>query len=69
VALTATALRASAAQKRGVVLVLEDLSELLAAQRVRPGVKSPGAWPTKSKILLTPIQLSAERHRQELPAR
>src|ERR1700730_6690296 len=33
VALTATALRPSSAQKRGVVLVLEDLSELLSAQR------------------------------------
>src|SRR5258705_4483834 len=33
VALTATALRPSSGQKRGVVLVLEDLSELLSAQR------------------------------------
>ena len=61
VALTATALRASAAQKRGVVLVLEDLSELLAAQRVAAWSEVAQRMAHEIKNPLTPIQLSAER--------
>jgi PAS domain S-box-containing protein len=61
VALTATALRASAGQKRGVVLVLEDLSELLAAQRVAAWSEVARRMAHEIKNPLTPIQLSAER--------
>jgi two-component system, NtrC family, nitrogen regulation sensor histidine kinase NtrY len=61
VALTATALRASAPQKRGVVLVLEDLSELLAAQRVAAWSEVARRMAHEIKNPLTPIQLSAER--------
>src|SRR6266550_1753713 len=61
VALTATALRASAAKKRGVVLVLEDLSELLAAQRVAAWSEVARRMAHEIKNPLTPIQLSAER--------
>jgi nitrogen fixation/metabolism regulation signal transduction histidine kinase len=61
VALTATALRASASQKRGVVLVLEDLSELLAAQRVAAWSEVARRMAHEIKNPLTPIQLSAER--------
>jgi two-component system nitrogen regulation sensor histidine kinase NtrY len=61
VALTATALRASSAQKRGVVLVLEDLSELLAAQRVAAWSEVARRMAHEIKNPLTPIQLSAER--------
>lgn len=61
VALTATALRASTAKKRGVVLVLEDLSELLAAQRVAAWSEVARRMAHEIKNPLTPIQLSAER--------
>jgi nitrogen fixation/metabolism regulation signal transduction histidine kinase len=61
VALTATALRASASQKRGVVVVLEDLSELLAAQRVAAWSEVARRMAHEIKNPLTPIQLSAER--------
>lgn len=61
VAITATALRASAAQKRGVVLVLEDLSELLAAQRAAAWSEVARRMAHEIKNPLTPIQLSAER--------
>ncbi|MDQ2938667.1 MAG: ATP-binding protein, partial [Acidobacteriota bacterium] len=61
VALTATALRASTSQKRGVVLVLEDLSELLAAQRVAAWSEVARRMAHEIKNPLTPIQLSAER--------
>ena len=61
VALTATALRASESQKRGVVLVLEDLSELLAAQRVAAWSEVARRMAHEIKNPLTPIQLSAER--------
>lgn len=61
VALTATALRASPSQKRGVVLVLEDLSELLAAQRVAAWSEVARRMAHEIKNPLTPIQLSAER--------
>jgi len=61
VALTATALRPSSAQRRGVVLVLEDLSELLAAQRVAAWSEVARRMAHEIKNPLTPIQLSAER--------
>lgn len=61
VALTATALRASSSQKRGVVLVLEDLSELLAAQRAAAWSEVARRMAHEIKNPLTPIQLSAER--------
>ncbi|HSS21142.1 MAG TPA: ATP-binding protein [Pyrinomonadaceae bacterium] len=61
VAITATALRASPSQKRGVVLVLEDLSELLAAQRVAAWSEVARRMAHEIKNPLTPIQLSAER--------
>ncbi|MGI9068466.1 MAG: ATP-binding protein [Pyrinomonadaceae bacterium] len=61
VALTATALRSSSAQKRGVVLVLEDLSELLSAQRAAAWSEVARRMAHEIKNPLTPIQLSAER--------
>jgi nitrogen fixation/metabolism regulation signal transduction histidine kinase len=61
VALTATALKASPTQRRGVVLVLEDLSELLAAQRVAAWSEVARRMAHEIKNPLTPIQLSAER--------
>src|SRR6185503_13846973 len=47
--------------KRGVVLVLEDLSELLAAQRVAAWSEVARRMAHEIKNPLTPIQLSAER--------
>jgi two-component system nitrogen regulation sensor histidine kinase NtrY len=61
VALTATALRPSVAQKRGVVLVFEDLSELLSAQRAAAWSEVARRMAHEIKNPLTPIQLSAER--------
>ncbi len=61
VALTATALRASGDAKRGVVLVLEDLSELLSAQRAAAWSEVARRMAHEIKNPLTPIQLSAER--------
>jgi two-component system, NtrC family, nitrogen regulation sensor histidine kinase NtrY len=61
VALTATALRASSIQKRGAVVVLEDLSELLAAQRAAAWSEVARRMAHEIKNPLTPIQLSAER--------
>jgi two-component system, NtrC family, nitrogen regulation sensor histidine kinase NtrY len=61
VALTATALRASSTQKRGAVVVLEDLSELLAAQRAAAWSEVARRMAHEIKNPLTPIQLSAER--------
>src|SRR5947209_10658233 len=62
VALTATALapRTDAA-RRGVVLVIEDLSELLAAQRAAAWSEVARRLAHEIKNPLTPIQLSAER--------
>ncbi|MGH9881729.1 MAG: sensor histidine kinase, partial [Pyrinomonadaceae bacterium] len=60
VALTATALP-SADEKRGVVLVIEDLSELLAAQRAAAWSEVAKRMAHEIKNPLTPIQLSAER--------
>ena len=65
VALTATALRAASADGggdgRGVVLVMEDLSELLAAQRAAAWSEVARRIAHEIKNPLTPIQLSAER--------
>ena len=61
VALNATALRASSPHKRGVVLVIEDLSELLAAQRAAAWSEVARRMAHEIKNPLTPIQLSAER--------
>lgn len=61
VALTVTALRASSSKGRGVVLVIEDLSELLAAQRAAAWSEVARRMAHEIKNPLTPIQLSAER--------
>ncbi|MGI8543357.1 MAG: ATP-binding protein [Aridibacter sp.] len=57
VALTATALP----DKNGVVLVIEDLSELIAAQRATAWQEVARRMAHEIKNPLTPIQLSAER--------
>ncbi len=71
VALTATALRGASValsgasveggDGRGVVLVMEDLSELLAAQRAAAWSEVARRIAHEIKNPLTPIQLSAER--------
>ncbi|MEK6336922.1 MAG: ATP-binding protein [Acidobacteriota bacterium] len=64
VALTATALRGASnggSDRRGVVLVMEDLSELLAAQRAAAWSEVARRIAHEIKNPLTPIQLSAER--------
>ena len=61
VAVTATALRDSSGPGQGVVLVIEDLSELLAAQRVAAWSEVARRMAHEIKNPLTPIQLSAER--------
>jgi nitrogen fixation/metabolism regulation signal transduction histidine kinase len=61
VAITATALRDSIGPGRGVVLVIEDLSELLAAQRAAAWSEVARRMAHEIKNPLTPIQLSAER--------
>lgn len=61
VAITATALRDSRGPRRGVVLVIEDLSELLAAQRAAAWSEVARRMAHEIKNPLTPIQLSAER--------
>ena len=61
VALTATALRNSPREKRGVVLVIEDLSELFEAQRAAAWSEVARRMAHEIKNPLTPIQLSAER--------
>ena len=61
VAMTATALRNSAGPGRGVVLVIEDLSELLTAQRAAAWSEVARRMAHEIKNPLTPIQLSAER--------
>src|SRR5437762_8758690 len=61
VALTATALGNSSGPRRGVVLVIEDLSELLAAQRAAAWSEVARRMAHEIKNPLTPIQLSAER--------
>lgn len=61
VAMTATALRDSKGPRRGVVLVIEDLSEMLAAQRAAAWSEVARRMAHEIKNPLTPIQLSAER--------
>ncbi len=61
VAMTATALRNSVGPGRGVVLVIEDLSELLSAQRAAAWSEVARRMAHEIKNPLTPIQLSAER--------
>mgnify|MGYP001770884703 FL=1 len=61
VALTATALRPHASGRRGVVIVMEDLSDLLEAQRVAAWSEVARRMAHEIKNPLTPIQLSAER--------
>src|SRR5258708_3962658 len=61
VALPATGLRGSSSESRGVVLVIEDLSELLAAQRAAAWSEVAKRIAHEIKNPLTPIQLSAER--------
>lgn len=61
VAMTATALRNSSGPGRGVVLVIEDLSELLAAQRAAAWSEVARRMAHEIKNPLTPIQLSAQR--------
>lgn len=61
VAMTATALLNSGSAGRGVVLVIEDLSELLAAQRAAAWSEVARRMAHEIKNPLTPIQLSAER--------
>jgi two-component system nitrogen regulation sensor histidine kinase NtrY len=61
VALTATALGAGSSATRGVVLVIDDLSELLTAQRAAAWSEVARRIAHEIKNPLTPIQLSAER--------
>ena len=61
VVITATALRNSVKPRRGVVLVIEDLSDLIAAQRAAAWSEVARRMAHEIKNPLTPIQLSAER--------
>lgn len=61
VALTATALRGSYGKNFGAVLVIEDLSELLSAQRAAAWQEVARRMAHEIKNPLTPIQLAAER--------
>ena len=62
VVLSATALpKTSETTARGVVLVIEDLSELIAAQRASAWQEVARRMAHEIKNPLTPIQLSAER--------
>jgi two-component system nitrogen regulation sensor histidine kinase NtrY len=61
VALMAAALRIEGSEGSGVVLVLEDLSELLSAQRAVAWQEVARRMAHEIKNPLTPIQLSAER--------
>lgn len=61
VALTASALRTNSTSASGVVLVIEDLSELLTAQRAAAWSEVARRIAHEIKNPLTPIQLSAER--------
>src|SRR5215204_367555 len=61
VSMTATALRDSKRPRRGVVLVIEDLSDLLAGQRAAAWSEVARRMAHEIKNPLTPIQLSAER--------
>jgi PAS domain S-box-containing protein len=61
VALTVTALGAASRGERGVVVVIDDLSELLTAQRAAAWSEVARRIAHEIKNPLTPIQLSAER--------
>ena len=61
VALTATALPKTIDNETGVVLVIEDLSELITAQRASAWQEVARRMAHEIKNPLTPIQLSAER--------
>jgi two-component system nitrogen regulation sensor histidine kinase NtrY len=61
VAMAATAMRDAKGPRPGVVLVIEDLSELLAAQRAAAWSEVARRMAHEIKNPLTPIQLSAER--------
>lgn len=61
VALTATALPRNFGESSGVVLVIEDLSELITAQRASAWQEVARRMAHEIKNPLTPIQLSAER--------
>ena len=61
VALTATALPKIDNESSGVVLVIEDLSELITAQRASAWAEVARRMAHEIKNPLTPIQLSAER--------
>jgi nitrogen fixation/metabolism regulation signal transduction histidine kinase len=61
VALAATALRENLGKNVGVVLVIEDLSELLSAQRAAAWQEVAKRMAHEIKNPLTPIQLAAER--------
>ncbi len=61
VALTATALPKTFGETSGVVLVIEDLSELITAQRASAWAEVARRMAHEIKNPLTPIQLSAER--------
>lgn len=61
VALTATALPRNFGAASGVVLVIEDLSELISAQRASAWAEVARRMAHEIKNPLTPIQLSAER--------
>lgn len=61
VALAATALRGVPREGQGIVLVIEDLSELLSAQRAAAWSEVARRMAHEIKNPLTPIQLSAER--------
>jgi two-component system nitrogen regulation sensor histidine kinase NtrY len=61
VALTATALPRHFGESSGVVLVIEDLSELITAQRASAWQEVARRMAHEIKNPLTPIQLSAER--------
>ena len=61
VALTATALPRGLGEAGGVVLVIEDLSELISAQRASAWSEVARRMAHEIKNPLTPIQLSAER--------
>ncbi|MBS1796106.1 MAG: HAMP domain-containing protein [Acidobacteria bacterium] len=61
VALTATALPRNFGESSGVVLVIEDLTELITAQRASAWQEVARRMAHEIKNPLTPIQLSAER--------
>jgi nitrogen fixation/metabolism regulation signal transduction histidine kinase len=67
VALAATALGTTGDRARGVVLVIEDLTELLAAQRAAAWSEVARRMAHEIKNPLTPIQLSAERIARNFP--